>query len=408
MKIPPAQVQLKTLLRGIVDIVSPEELEARLRESHESGTPLRIKAGFDPTRPDLHLGHTVLLEKMRQFQEFGHEVYFIIGDFTAQIGDPTGRNKTRPPLSRKEIEESAKSYAEQAFLILDRERTKVLWNSDWLAPMRFEEVILLASRYTLARMLERQDFKARFESGSSIALHELLYPLVQAYDSVHIRADVELGGTDQLFNLMVGRDIMRSHGLRPQVVMTTPILEGIHAKADEEGKLRGEKMSKSLGNAIGITEAPEEQFGKLMSISDELMWRYYELLSRKSPEEIQALRSGHPMEAKKALASEIVERFHGKEAARRALANWERQFSRREAPEQIPEFTLQSHGQGMRLSAILLHCAWAESSGQAKALIEQGAVEVNGKRITEKRAELAPGEYLIQVGKRRWGKVRLG
>lgn len=399
--------QLRELLRGVVDLVSEKDLLARLTESYEKDRPLRIKAGFDPTRPDLHLGHTVLMEKMRQFQDLGHEIYFVIGDFTASIGDPSGKNKTRPPLTRDEIEAGARTYAEQAFKILDRERTKLVYNGTWLGPMTFSDVIRLAGKYTLARMMERQDFKKRFEEGSSISMHELLYPLVQAYDSVHLVADVELGGTDQLFNLMVGRDLMKEWGQRPQIVMTTPLLEGLGADADASGKIVGDKMSKSLDNYVGVTESPEEQFGKLMSISDPLMWRYYELLSKESVETIAARKAGHPKEAKRLLAMEIVARYHDQATAERVWAAWEKQFSKREVPDVIPEHTLATSGQEIGLAQALAQTGLCESNSKARALIEQGGVEVDGQKVRDKLHKLAPGTYLVKVGKRAWGRLSI-
>ncbi len=397
--------QLRELLRGVVDLVSEKDLLARLTESHAKDVPLRIKAGFDPTRPDLHLGHTVLMEKMRQFQELGHEIYFVIGDFTASIGDPSGKNKTRPPLTREEIDAGARTYAEQAFKILDRDKTRLVYNASWLGPMTFSDVIRLAGKYTLARMMERQDFKKRFEEGSSISMHELLYPLVQAYDSVHLVADVELGGTDQLFNLMVGRDLMKEWGQRPQIVMTTPLLEGLTADADESGKIVGDKMSKSLDNYVGVSESAEEQLGKLMSISDPLMWRYYELLSKESLETLQARRAAHPKEAKRLLAMELVARFHDQAAAERVWAAWEKQFSRREVPDEMPEIALASGAEGLGLAQALTLAKLAESNGKARTLIEQGAVDVDGERIKDKLAKLMPGTYVVKAGKRAWARL---
>lgn len=405
--------QLRELSRGIVDLVSEKDLLARLKESYEKNLPLKVKAGFDPTRPDLHLGHTVLMEKMRQFQELGHEIYFVIGDFTASIGDPSGKNKTRPPLTKEEIDAGARTYAEQAFKILDREKTKLVYNGSWLSPMVFADVIKLAGRYTLARMMERQDFKKRWQEESSISLHELLYPLVQAYDSVHIVADVELGGTDQLFNLMVGRDLMKEYGQRPQIVMTTPLLEGLTAHADESGKIVGDKMSKSLDNYVGVSESPEEQLGKLMSISDPVMWRYYELLSKESLEAIQARRKDvtegklHPKEAKRLLACELVARFHSAADAERVWAAWEKQFSRREMPDAIPEVSVAATGAETPLPNVLVGAGLAESNGKARTLIEQNAVEIDGVKVTDKLKKLAPGVYTIKAGKRAWAKVTL-
>jgi tyrosyl-tRNA synthetase len=324
------EAQLAELKRGVVDL----HVESELLERLNAGKPLKIKAGFDPTRPDLHLGHTVLLNKMRQFQELGHDVVFIVGDFTAQIGDPSGRSSTRPVPTRDEILEGARTYAEQAFKILDKERTQIVYNGEWLGKMAFDDVIRLAGKYTLARMMERDDFKRRWAEHQSISLHELLYPLAQAYDSVVLECDVELGGTDQLFNLLVGREIMREMGQHPQIVMTTPILEGINARS-EGGKIVGAKMSKSLDNYVGVAEPPKEQFGKLMSISDDLMWRYYELLSAEPTLEVErrkracAVGNMNPRDAKMALGKEIVTRYHDTEQADAAEASWLAQFSER-------------------------------------------------------------------------------
>lgn len=401
-----AEEQLRILTRGVVDLVSEAELGKRIASSIASGKPLRVKAGFDPTRPDLHLGHTVLMEKMRQFQELGHEVYFVIGDFTASIGDPSGRNKTRPPLTREEIEAGARTYADQAFKILDREKTKLVYNGTWLSPMGFADVIRLAGRYTLARMMERQDFKTRWEEGTSISIHELLYPLAQAYDSVELRADIELGGTDQLFNLMVGRDLMREYGLAPQMVMTTPILEGLSARA-ENGRIVGDKMSKSLDNYVGVSEPPTDQFGKLMSISDDLMWRYYELLSKTPLDEVQRRREAcasgamNPRDAKFDLGVEIVARFHDRDSAERARAAWEKQFSKREAPDAMPEHTIAA----MALVPAMVVAELAASNAAARRLIEQGGVEIDGTRVTDVKHTLAPGLYTVKVGKRGWAKL---
>lgn len=397
--------QLRALLRGIVDLVSEADLRARLEESARTGRPLKIKAGFDPTRPDLHLGHTVLMSKMRQFQELGHEVIFVVGDFTAAIGDPSGRNKTRPPLTREEIEEGARTYAEQAFKVLDRERTRLVYNSSWLGPMSFADVIRLAGKYTLARMMERQDFKTRWEGGSAISIHELLYPLAQAYDSVHLECDVELGGTDQLFNLMVGRDLMREWGQRPQIVMTTPILEGTSARF-EDGKIVGDKMSKSLDNYVGVSEPPEEMLGKLMSIGDEVMWRYYELLSRRAEPEIAELRArcragdANPRDAKMALAKELVARFWSADDAERVEAAWNKQFSQRQVPDTMPEHELAAEGEGgATLVKALVAAGLASSNGDARRKIEQGAVDVDEQRVRDTKATLAAGRHVLRAGR---------
>jgi tyrosyl-tRNA synthetase len=399
--------QLRELRRGVVDLHVEGELRDRLRE----GRPLKVKAGFDPTRPDLHLGHTVLMNKMRQFQDLGHEVVFIVGDFTAQIGDPSGRNQTRRVPSREEIEQGARTYAEQAFMILDRDRTRIVYNSEWLGKMGFDDVLRLAGKYTLARMMERDDFKKRWEQHVSISLHELLYPLAQGYDSVVLECDVELGGTDQLFNLLVGRELMKEHGLRPQIVMTTPILEGINARVEGD-RIVGDKMSKSLDNYVGVTEAPTEQLGKLMSISDGLMWRYYELLSGLGVDAIRARREAcaqgdlHPKEAKMALAQEVVSRFHGDAAAREAAERWEAQFSRREVPADLPERRVHGEGGALWLPKVLAEAGLVPSTTEGRRRVQQGAVEVDGQRVTDVQAKLASGQrYVIKAGKRAWAAV---
>lgn len=392
--------QVAELSRGVVDFVSPKDLTERLRAAQAEGRPLRVKVGFDPTRPDLHLGHTVVMSKMRQFQELGHEVVFVVGDFTASIGDPSGKNKTRPPLTREQILEGAKSYAEQAFKILDPDKTRVEHNASWLGGMTFADVVRLAGKYTLARMMERQDFKTRWEEGSSISLHELLYPLAQGHDSVVLECDVEMGGTDQLFNLMVGRDLMKESGLLPQIVMTMPILEGINARV-VDGEVVGDKMSKSLDNYVGVSEPATEQVGKLMSLADGVMWRYYELLSAKSGAEQKALRAAcergeaSPKDAKMALAVEIATRFHGADAAEAARAAWDKQFSRKEAPDEMPSFTLDASG----LIAALVTSKLASSNSDARRKIEQGAVEVDGERIRDPKAALAGGSHVVRAGR---------
>lgn len=396
--------QLAELERGIVDFHVREDLLERLK----SGRPLRIKAGFDPTRPDLHLGHTVLMNKMRQFQELGHEVVFVVGDFTAQIGDPSGRSATRPVPTRAQIEEGARTYAEQAFKILDRERTRIVYNSEWLGAMRFDDVIRLAGKYRLARMMERDDFKTRWQEHVSISLHELLYPLAQAYDSVYLEPDVELGGTDQLFNLLVAREIMREYGQKPQIVMTTPILEGLGAKV-ENGKLVGDKMSKSLDNYVGVAEPPDTQFGKLMSISDDLMWRYYELLSKQPREAIASLKADcasgktNPKLAKVALGKEIVARYHDAAEAAAAAERWDAQFSKREVPTEMPEHRVASEADGAWVPKALVEAGLVKSTSEGRRLIEQGGLEVDGKKLTDSKAKLAPnGRYVVKAGKLKW------
>ncbi len=404
-----AKAQLAELKRGVVDL----HVESELVDKLKTGKPLRVKAGFDPTRPDLHLGHTVLLNKMRQFQDLGHEVVFIVGDFTAQIGDPSGQSATRPVPTREEIEEGAKSYAEQAFKILDEKRTKVMYNSAWLGKMAFDDVIRLAGKYTLARMMERDDFKTRWAEHQSISIHELLYPLAQAYDSVELACDVELGGTDQLFNLMVGRELMREYGHKPQVVMTTPILEGTNARF-EGGKIVGDKMSKSLDNYVGVSEPPKEQFGKLMSISDELMWRYYELLSSEPAGDIKkkkkACGSGemNPRDAKIALGRELVARYHSAADAEGAADSWLAQFSGRQVPAQMPEHNVAMDEDAIWIPKLLAQLSIVKSSTEGRRRIEQGAVEIDGERIGDPQAKLGRGgPYVIKAGKRAWAKVTL-
>ena len=403
------EAQLAELKRGVVDLHVERELLQRLGE----GRSLRVKAGFDPTRPDLHLGHTVLLSKMRQFQDFGHEVVFIVGDFTAQIGDPSGRSSTRPVPTREEIEQGARTYAEQAFKVLDRRRTQILYNSEWLGGMAFDDVIRLAGKYTLARMMEREDFKSRWAEHQSISLHELLYPLAQAYDSVVVECDIELGGTDQLFNLMVGREIMREMDLRPQVVMTTPILEGLSARL-EGNRIAGTKMSKSLDNYVGVAEPPKEQFGKLMSVSDGLMWRYYDLLSTDTAEEIserkRACASGemNPRDAKIALAKEIVGRYHDDRAAEIAAEAWLAQFSRRQVPTDMPEREVVLSEGSIWLPKLLSDVGLVKSSSDGRRRIEQGGVEVDGERVSDPQTKLDRGHrYVIRAGKRAWAAVTL-
>ncbi len=391
--------QLKILKRGVVDLISEQELLERLIRSVETGRPLRVKAGFDPTAPDLHLGHTVLIQKLKHFQDLGHHVLLLIGDFTAMIGDPTGRSETRRPLTEEEIRRNAETYKEQAFKILDRHRTEVVFNSEWMGRMSAAELIQLAARYTVARMLERDDFSKRYRQGQSIAIHEFLYPLIQGYDSVVLRADVELGGTDQLFNLLVGRTLQKENGQEPQVVMTMPILEGTDGV---------QKMSKSLGNYIGITEPPTEIFGKLMSISDELMVRYYELLSEATEERIEAVRRGevHPRDAKQALAFEITARFWGRREAERALDAFRKLFVRKELPEEIEEVRVKPEGGSMGLARLMVCAGMAKSTSEAMRLISQGGVRVDGERVTDRRAEVPTDRaLLLRVGKRNFKRV---
>jgi tyrosyl-tRNA synthetase len=400
----PAEEQLAELERGVVDLVSREDLLARLKE----GRPLRIKAGFDPTRPDLHLGHAVLMAKMRQFQALGHDVVFVVGDFTASIGDPSGKSKTRPPLSREEIDAGAKSYAEQAFKILDRDRTRIEFNDRWLGAMKFADVVRLAGKYTLARMMERQDFKMRWERGDAISIHELLYPLAQAQDSVHLVADVELGGTDQLFNLMVGRDLMKENGQRPQVVMTTPILEGLTAR-EENGVIVGDKMSKSLDNYVGLTEPASEQVGKLMSISDPVLWRYSLLLAPiVGPEasfgNLYAHHAHKPRDAKLIFAEAIARAFHGPDEAKKARDAWEKQFSRKERPDEIPEVRIDA-SEPVTIVKALVVSALASSNGEARRKLDEGAVKLDGETtIKDAKQVLAPGRHVLKLG-RKWAAI---
>jgi tyrosyl-tRNA synthetase len=389
--------QIAYLTKGAVDVVRREELEKKLARSQKTGKPLKVKVGFDPSAPDIHLGHTVLMRKMKHFQDLGHEVVFLIGDFTGLIGDPSGKSKTRPQLTREEIDENAETYKEQVFKILDPDKTIVEFNSRWLGTLGSEGLVRLASHYTVARMLERDDFKKRFQSEQPIAIHEFLYPLAQAYDSVALKADFELGGTDQLFNLLVGRDIMREYDLEPQVVLTTPLLEGLDGV---------EKMSKSLNNYVGVTEPPEEMFGKLMSISDELMWKYYELLTDLSVKEIEGLEErGEPMIAKMELARRIITDFHSKAAAEQAQLHFDAVIRQKGVPEDIPEHHVPVGR--LQLSQILIDGKLVSSKSEAKRLIQQGAVSIDGDRVGEDK-ELAlqgSGSLVLKVGKRRFLKL---
>ncbi|MFU8818119.1 MAG: tyrosine--tRNA ligase [Desulfurivibrio sp.] len=395
--------QMEYLTRGAAQVISPEDLEKKLRQSQDSGVPLRIKAGFDPTAPDLHLGHTVLIQKMKQFQELGHEICFLIGDFTGMIGDPTGKSETRKPLSAEEVAANAETYKEQVFKILDPDKTRVVFNSSWLNQLSSREMIQLAGQLTVARMLEREDFKQRFAGEKPIGIHEFMYPLIQGYDSVALKADVELGGTDQLFNLLMGRDLQRVWGQAPQVVLTMPLLEGLDGV---------NKMSKSLGNYIGITESADDIYGKTLSMPDQLMFRYYELLSDLSLEEIAALHremeagQAHPKAIKQRLARELVTRFYGREAAVRAEDNFERVFSQHQLPEDLPEVTLAAGSEPLWLPRLLCDTGLVKSTGEARRMIEQQAVSVNGDKITAIETAIpAAGEVLLKVGKRRFCRV---
>lgn len=405
--------QFAEVTRATVDLQVADELRSKLRRSYEREQPLVVKAGFDPNRPDLHLGHTLLLTRMRRFQDFGHEVIFLIGDFTAMIGDPSGKNVTRPALSREEVLANAETYKVQVFKVLDPGRTRIRFNSEWLDALGTEGTVRLAAHWPLARMLERDDFKTRFREGRSISMHELLYPLFQGYDSVALRADVELGSTDQLFNLLVGRTLMREYGLEPQVILTGPILEGLDARM-ENGRIVGEKMSKSLDNYVGVAEPPSEMFGKLMSISDDLMWRYAELLSGRPLEALRSeqarVASGelHPKEVKVAFAREMVARFHGAEDAARAAEDFERRFSRREVdPEKFPEVVVGTGGVAVPLVRALLDAQLVASTSEGRRLITQGAVKVAGERVSDPKFELVPGTHLVQVGKLRAARLKV-
>jgi tyrosyl-tRNA synthetase len=392
---------LRLIKRGTEEILLESELVERL----QSGRRLRIKAGFDPTAPDLHLGHTVLINKLRQFQDLGHEVLFLIGDFTGMIGDPTGKNSTRPPLSRDEVIENARTYENQIYKILDPEKTLVMFNSSWMGEMRATELIQLAATHTVARMLERDDFSKRYKSGQPIAIHEFLYPLIQGYDSVAMRADVELGGTDQKFNLLVGRELQKLKGQAPQVVITMPLLEGTDGV---------NKMSKSLGNYIGIDEPPDEMFGKLMSISDTLMWRYFDLLSFKQPEVIAVMKrsvdeGANPRDIKFELAREIVSRFHGgPKAGDAAMQNFIARFQQREMPADMSEIELAGNGKGLALPRVLKEAGLTASTSEALRLIKQGGVRIDGEKAEDPALEISPGQARVfQVGKRKFVRVRV-
>jgi tyrosyl-tRNA synthetase len=391
---------LTLIRRGTAEILLEDGLVKKLA----LGRPLRVKAGFDPTAPDLHLGHTVLINKLRQFQDLGHEVMFLIGDFTGMIGDPTGKSATRKALTRDEVLSNAATYEQQIFHILDPERTLVVFNSSWMGEMRASDLIGLAAKHTVARMLERDDFSKRFRAGQPIAVHEFLYPLVQGYDSVALKADIELGGTDQKFNLLVGRQLQEAFGQEPQVVITLPILEGLDGV---------QKMSKSLGNYIAIADPPAEMFGKVMSISDDLMWRYFELLSFRSTNELAAWRASladgvNPRDIKFRLAAELVTRFHGAAAGRRAQEDFVARFQRGALPDEIPETELQTGGAGLPIANLLRDAGLAASTSEAMRLIGQGAVRMGGERVEDTRLHCPAGEARVfQVGKRRVARVNL-
>jgi tyrosyl-tRNA synthetase len=391
---------VQTIRRGCEELIVEDELRKKL----SGGRKLRVKLGLDPTAPDLHLGHTVVINKLRDFQQLGHQVQFLIGDFTGMIGDPTGKNQTRPPLTREAILANAKTYRDQVFKILDPARTQILFNSEWSDKLGAEGMIRLAARYTLARLLERDDFARRFKGGQPIAVHELLYPLMQGYDSVAMKADVELGGTDQKFNLLVGRELQKDYGQEPQCVLTMPLLEGLDGR---------DKMSKSLGNYVGIAEPPQEMFGKLMSISDELMWRYINLLSFESPQTIaqwkrEVEQGANPREVKVRFAREIVARFHGAAAAEAAQAEFEQRFRHGVLPQDMPEVTVQAPADGLPIAQLLKLSQLAASASEAVRAIEQGGVRIDGERVTDRSLRLRPGKtHTVQVGKRKFARVRL-
>jgi tyrosyl-tRNA synthetase len=391
---------LASIKRGTDEILLESELVKKLEE----GRPLRIKAGFDPTAPDLHLGHTVLINKLRQFQDLGHDVMFLIGDFTGMIGDPSGKSATRPALTPEDVKANADTYKEQVFKILDPEKTRVMFNSEWMSKFSAADMVQLAARHTVARMLERDDFSRRYKGGQSIAIHEFLYPLVQGYDSVAMEADVELGGTDQKFNLLVGRELQKQYGQTPQVVLTMPILEGLDGV---------QKMSKSLNNYIGINEAPDEMFGKLMSVSDELMWRYFELLSFRPVDEINQFRKEidegkNPRDIKFLLASEIVARFHSEQLAEQAQAAFIARFQKGAIPDEMPEITLSGDSEGLPIGTVLKDSGLTKSTSEAFRMIGQGAVKVDGERVDDRNYLLEKsGPYVIQVGKRKFSRVTI-
>ena len=397
--------QFAIIKRGSVEIIDEDELKEKLRESLKNNKPLKIKAGFDPTAPDLHLGHTVLIQKLKQFQMLGHQVYFLIGDFTGMIGDPTGKNETRKALSKEEIEKNAETYKKQIFKILDKEKTKVVYNSEWCSRLSSSDLIKLAANMTVARMLERDDFSKRFHSNKPISIHEFLYPLIQGYDSVALEADVELGGTDQKFNLLVGRELQRKDNQRPQSILMMPILEGLDGV---------NKMSKSLGNYVGIMDEPNEMYGKIMSISDKLMWRYYELLSDRSIKEIDELQQSvkeeslHPKKAKEMLAFEIVERFHSRDEAKKAASYFEEMFKKKEVPDDIQTMDIKIDDNEIWICHLLKEIGFVKSSSQAKRMIKSNAVSMDSVKITDDSIKIAKGtQTVIKVGKKNIAKINL-
>ena len=408
----PVPEQLEHLGRGVVDMHVGAELTTRLEESRASGKPLRVKAGFDPTRPDLHLGHAVLMNKMRQFQDLGHTAILLVGEFTAMVGDPTGKNDARPRLTLDDVRASAKTYTEQAFKILDAARTEVRSNNEWLGAMGAADLVELMAKSTVSRMLERNDFSERYQGGRPIYQHEFLYPLLQGYDSVALENDVELGGTDQLFNLLVGRDLMPKYGKRPQIVMTTPLLEGIDARV-EEGRVVGKKMSKSADNYVGLDEPPDVMFRKLMQVGDDVIFRYFDLLSRKNTSEIRALRAEreqgrNPMEIKAMFADEMVSRFHSTSAAMSAAAAFRAVYSNDAVPEDVATMTVTSESETLWIAKALSVTGLCASTGEGKRLAQQGGVEVDGHRVTDVQLQLAKGQtYLLRVGSKNRRFVRI-
>ena len=403
-KFKPVEEQLAYLKKGVAEVIPEPELVSKLEASRKAGKPLRVYLGVDPTAPDLHLGHTVVLRKLKHFQDLGHTAVFLIGDFSAMIGDPTGVSETRPPLTRQQVDANAKTYLEQVFKILDREKTEVRSNSEWLGKMSAEDVVRLCSHYRLARMLEREDFRSRLQHNQPISVHELLYPLLTARDAVELKSDVELGATEQKFNLLIHREIQREYGLPGQAVLTMPILVGLDGQR---------KMSKSLGNYVGITEPPNEMFGKMMSIPDDLMWSYYELLTDRVPKEIAAMQnevSGgklHPMDAKMRFAEEVISDFHGKEAAHKAAENFQRVFRDRQAPEEAPTAELPK-GPPRKLTALLADLKLAPSKAEAERLIKQKAVEIDGVTVDDSRKDIdltKPASFLLRAGKKKFVRV---
>ncbi len=391
--------QLKIIKRGTAEIISEEELLKKLKKSTDNNKPLRIKAGFDPTAPDLHVGHCVLLKKLREFQNLGHTVMFLIGDFTAMIGDPSGRSETRPPLTETQVKENSETYERQVFKILDRDKTEVVFNSSWLGSMSAADLIELSTLENVARMLERDDFEKRYKSGVSISINEFLYPLIQAYDSAQMKADVEFGGTDQKFNILLGRDVQRHYNQEPQIAILLPILEGVDGVR---------KMSKSLNNYIAVEDIPTDIFGKVMSISDDLMWRYYELLTYKTDEEINQIKAGHPMDAKKALAYEITAWLQGDDEAKKAREDFETKFSSREFPEDAREVKLSRNEERTVLDLVVESSSSLKSRGEAKRLIIQGGLSINGEKISD-ITEISPidGTHQLKIGKKEFVLVKI-